>query len=200
MSTDIRPVPVFGKRSSDEVWARAQHEERELTICPWRFSACLAGLVAVSFLLLLDAVALLGGSGNGLGVAGGLTAWLVGGPGLAAGLILLVPAALLAQGACALLGIGLGGQPVVLVDTAGVMVNSRGGGIVMAWEEVARIRFAPGFARFERRPGAVRRMCTGPAYDKARALAPLMLVGGGSEALRQAIAEIRPDMARRFDI
>jgi hypothetical protein len=200
MSTDIRPVPVFGKRSTDEVWARAQHEERELAICPWRFSACLAGLVAASFLLLLDAVMLLGGGGKGLGLAGGLAAWLAGGPGLIAGMILLVPAALLAQGACALLGIGLSGQPVVLVDTAGVMVNSRGGGIIMAWEEVARIRLAPGFARFERKPGAVVRMCSGPAYDKARALAPLVLVAGGSAALRQAVAEIRPDMARRLGI
>lgn len=198
MSTDIRTMPAFGKRSSDEVWARARHEQRELAICPWRFSVWLAGLVAVSFLLLLDSVRLLGGGSEGLGSAGDLAAWLSGGPGVLAGLLVLVPAALIAQGACALLGIGLGGQPIVLVDPAGIAVNTRAGGVILAWEEVARIGFAPGIVCFDRKPRAVPRLCTGPAYDKNRARAPLMLVSGGSEALRQAIAEIRPDVARRL--
>ncbi|HEX2255719.1 MAG TPA: hypothetical protein VHG92_03270 [Afifellaceae bacterium] len=198
MSTDIRAVAAFGKRSSDEVWARAQHDKRELAICPWRFSGWLTVLVAAAFLLLLDSVRLLAGGGEGVGPIGEGLVWLSGAPGVLAGLILLLPAALLAQTACALLSIGMTGQPLILVDTVGLAVPSRGAGVIMTWEEVAAIVFTPGAVRFDRKPRAVRRLCTGPAYEKQRARAPLLLVSGGAEALRQAIAEIRPDMARRL--
>lgn len=196
MTTDSRTMPAFGKRLSNEVWARAQHEKRELAISPWRFSICLASLVALAFLLLLEAVEVLGG-GEGLGPIGQAAAWVSGAPGVLAGLMVLVPTALLAQCAWSLLGIGLSGQPLVVADSAGITVYSRTGGIIMAWEEVARIAFAPGLVRFDRKPRAVPRMCSGPAYDRQHARAPLLLVSGGAEALREALAELRPDIARR---
>lgn len=198
MSTDIRTMPAFGKRSFDEAWARGRRDKRELAICPWRFSAWLAGLVSGAFLLLLDAVRLLGGGSDGLGPIGEAAAWLSGGPGVLAGLMILIPAALLAQRAWAFLSVGLAGQPLVLVDSAGIAVTDRGGtGVIMAWEEVARMAFLPGAVRLHRKPRAVPRLCSGPAYDKRSAHAPLVLVSGGAQALKEAIADIRPDVARR---
>ena len=179
MSTDIRPMPAFGKRSSDEVWARAQRNRRELTICPWRFSAWLACLVAAAFVLLLDAVRLLAGSAQALGPVGEAAAWMAGAPGILAGLIVLVPAAVLAQAACALLGIAMSGKPLLVLDSGGVTVHGRGADVIMAWEEVAAISFPPGAVRFERGRRAVPRLCTGPGYEKQRARAPLLLVSGG---------------------
>lgn len=181
MSTETRALPAFGKRSADEVWAKAQHQKRELTICPLRFSACFALLIGGAFLLLLEAIELMSsGSAN------------------PAGLLVLIPAALLAQCAVATFSLAVDGKPLVTIDTAGIVVMSRSGEAEMTWEEVARMEIGLGSVRLDRRPRAVARLCTRPAFDKQRVRVPTFLIAGGTEAFREAVAELRPDVARRF--
>lgn len=198
MSTDIRAVPAFGKRFNEEAWANSQ-QRRELAICPWRLSACMALLVGTAFLLLLEAIGLMGGGGTRLtGGPGAGIVWASGAPGLVAGLIVLAVAACLAQSAVATFRLAVDEQPLVTVDGAGIIVLSRDGETEMAWEEVDRMSILLGTVRLDRRPGAVRRPCMRAAFQKRRVRVPALLVSGGSQAFKQAVSEIRPDIAGRL--
>jgi hypothetical protein len=199
MSTEIRALPVFGKRSTDEAWANSRQQRRELAVCPWRFCACIVLLVGTAFLLLLEAVGLMGSGGARLvGGPGAGIVWASGAPGLLAGVLVLIPAAFLAQCAFATFSLAVDAQPLVTVDTSGITVLSRSGEAEMAWEEVGAMRFTVGGVRLDRRPRAVPRLCTRRAFEKSRVRVPAFMVNGGSNALKQAIAEVRPDIARRF--
>lgn len=198
MSTDIRALPAFGKRANDPLWAKTQQRSRELEICPLRFSASVALLVGVAFLLLLEAVGLMGVGGARLaGGPGAGIVWASGAPNLVAGLIVLIVAAYLAHSAYGVFRLVIDGEPLVAVDTAGIVMLSRDGRTEMAWEEVAHFGTLLGFVRLDRRPGAVRRLCTSRAHERRRVWVPALLVGGGAEAFREAVSEVRPDIARR---
>lgn len=198
MSTDIRAVPAFGKRFNEEAWAKGD-QRRELAICPLRFSACVALLVGTAFLLLLEAIGLIVPGGVRLvGGPGAAIIWASGAPGVVTGLIVLVLAAYLAHTAVAIFRLAVDEQALVTLDRAGITVLSPGGEAEMAWEEVDRVGIVLSFVRLDRRPGAVRRLCTSRAYEQRRVRVPALLVSGGSQAFKQAVAEIRPDIAHRF--
>jgi hypothetical protein len=199
MSTDIRALPAFGKRASDLLWAKTQQRKRELAICPLRFSASVALLVGIAFLLLLEAIGLMGAGGAGFaGGPGAGIVWASGAPNLVAGFIVLIVAAYLAHSAFGMFRLVVEDEPLVAVDTAGIVTLSRDGRTEMTWEEVAQISTLAGFVRLERRPGAVRRLCTSRAHEKRRVWVPALLVGGGAESFREAVSEVRPDIVNRL--
>jgi hypothetical protein len=200
MSVQVRAVSAFGKRSSDEVWARSRRQQRELSISGMRLGGCLALLIGVGAVLVHDMIALLiSGADRSLYLfAGSAMASLTGLTAILTAVLLLLPTALIAQLAYSLIGIGLSRQPLALVDTWGIVTPTRDGGVVLSWDEVEALRLRLGMGRLERRPQGGSSTASGSASKRTDVRVPLFLVRGGAQAFHDALAEVRPDVARRL--
>jgi len=198
MAIDLHSLPAFGKCARDEAWARVRRSQATLDVSPLRLGAALAIVVALMSMLLLDAAMLILHRGEvGLWLLPPSAEHVIADiPGLFGPVLLLLPVGFLGQLAMRLVHISLSEEPIVFIDYSGIATLSSQGWQIHLWNEIENMRRWPGFVSMTRtRKGfATAGLATGGG--SMRVLIPTIFLDGGEETFIDALASVRPELAR----
>ena len=199
MAIDLHSLPAFGKCARDEAWARVRRSQATLDVSHWRIATAFAVLAALTVFLAMDAASLMihGGPVALWLLPGPAEAAIAGLPGLAGPVLLLMPIGALVQMAMRLVKISLSEEPIVFIDYTGIATLTAQGWQIFLWDEIAGMKRWPGIVVLNRTRKGFGTAGLETSVNSMRVLIPTIFLVGGEESFIDALASVRPELARQ---